>query len=63
MKTAQINKYGGNEVIEINSKVSKPQVEEGKIVVEVHMASINPVDWKIRQGYLAEMMPLQFREW
>jgi NADPH:quinone reductase-like Zn-dependent oxidoreductase len=60
MKTAQINKYGGNEVIEINSKVSKPQVEEGKIVVEVHMASINPVDWKIRQGYLAEMMPLQF---
>ena len=60
MKTAQINKYGGKKVIEINSKVSKPQAEEGKIVVEVHAAGINPIDWKIRQGYMAQMMPLQF---
>ena len=60
MKTAQINKYGGEEVLEINSKVSKPQAEEGKIVVEVHAAGINPIDWKIRQGYMAQMMPLQF---
>lgn len=60
MKTAQINKYGGKEVIEINSNVSKPQVAEGKIVIEVHAAGINPIDWKIRQGYMAQMMPLQF---
>lgn len=60
MKTAQINKYGGKEVIEINSNVSKPQVAEGKIVIEVHAAGINPIDWKIRQGYMSQMMPLQF---
>lgn len=60
MKIAQINKYGGKEVLEINSKVSKPQAEEGKIVAEVHVAGINPIDWKIRQGYMAQMMPQQF---
>lgn len=60
MKTAQINKYGGKEVIEINSKISKPQAKEGKIVVEIHAAGVNPIDWKIRQGYMAQMMPLHF---
>ena len=60
MKTAQINKYGGKEVVEINNTISKPQAEEGKIVVEIHAAGVNPIDWKIRQGYLAQMMPLHF---
>ena len=60
MKTVHINKYGGKEVVEINDTVSKPQAEAGKIVVEIRAASVNPIDWKIRQGYLAQMMPLQF---
>lgn len=60
MKTAQINKYGGKEVVEINNTISKPKAEEGKIVIEIHAAGVNPIDWKIRQGYLAQMMPLQF---
>ena len=60
MKTAHINKYGGKEAVEINNTVSKPQTEEGKIVVEIYAAGVNPIDWKIRQGYMAQMMPLQF---
>lgn len=60
MKTAQINKYGGKEAVEINNTVSKPQAEEGKIVVEIYATGVNPIDWKIRQGYMAQMMPLQF---
>src|SRR3989344_9099259 len=60
MKTAQINKYGGKEAVEINDTVSKPQAEEGKIVVEIYAAGVNPIDWKICQGYMAQMVPLQF---
>ncbi|MEX0616471.1 MAG: NADP-dependent oxidoreductase [Candidatus Woykebacteria bacterium] len=55
MKAAQINKYGGVDVIEINENAPKPSVSEGQILVAVHEASINPIDWKIRAGYLQGM--------
>jgi alcohol dehydrogenase len=30
------------------------------VLVEVYAAGVNPVDWKIREGYMAKMAPLQF---
>lgn len=60
MKTAQINTYGGNEVLEINENASKPTLAQGQVLVEVHAASLNPVDRVIRAGYLKEMVPLSF---
>jgi alcohol dehydrogenase len=60
MKAAQINEYGGSEVVRINNNAPKPAASRGKILVEVHAAGVNPVDWKIRQGYMQEMAPLEF---
>lgn len=60
MKAAQINKYGGEAVAEINQDAPKPQVSSGKILVAVHAAGVNPIDWKIREGYLSKMVPLKF---
>ncbi|MCH7828881.1 NADP-dependent oxidoreductase [Patescibacteria group bacterium] len=60
MKAVQINKYGDNSVVEVNEKAAKPEVSAGTVLVEVHAASVNPVDWKIREGYLKEMMQLEF---
>lgn len=60
MKAVQINSYGGREVLEINENVPKPIPAKGQVLVEVHAASINPIDWKIRAGYLKEMAPLSF---
>lgn len=59
MKAAQISKYGGSEVIEV-SDVEKPALKTGQVLVEVHAACLNPVDYKIRLGYLQQMMPLSF---
>jgi NADPH:quinone reductase-like Zn-dependent oxidoreductase len=53
MKAAQINKYGGSEVVEINNNAPKPR---GQLLVEVYAAGVNPIDWKIREGF----MPLKF---
>lgn len=58
MKAAQFNDYGGSEVIEIN-EVEKPTPGENQVLVEVHTATINPFDYKVRRGYMKEMMPLQ----
>lgn len=59
MKAVQIKSYGGSEVLEIND-VAKPTVGKGQLLVKVYAASINPVDWKLRAGYLQKWMPVKF---
>jgi NADPH:quinone reductase-like Zn-dependent oxidoreductase len=49
MKAALIDKYGGNEVVEVR-EVPAPAAGEKEVLVRVRAASVNPVDWKIRSG-------------
>jgi NADPH:quinone reductase-like Zn-dependent oxidoreductase len=60
MKSAQIKRYGSSEVIEINQMTPTPNLATGKVLVDVKVAAINPIDWKIREGYMQQMIPLQF---
>jgi NADPH:quinone reductase-like Zn-dependent oxidoreductase len=60
MKAIQIYAYGGNEVVVLRSDVPKPVVSAGKLLIKMHAASVNPVDWKIRAGYLQNMRPILF---
>jgi len=60
MKAAQINTYGSYDAVEINHNTERTSVKDEQILVEVHAASINPFDGKIRKGYLKENIPLQF---
>jgi len=62
MKAAQMKGYGSSdEVIEINENAPAPNdPSAGKVLVKIKAAGINPVDWKIREGYMQQMMPLQF---
>jgi alcohol dehydrogenase len=60
MKSAQITRYGNtSEVIEIR-QTDTPNLSAGKVLVEVKAAGINPIDWKIREGYMQQMIHLQF---
>ncbi len=61
MKSAQMKGYGGSEVIEINKDMPvSDDPSSGKVLVKVEAAGVNPVDWKIREGYMQQMIPLQF---
>ena len=60
MISAQMKNYGSSEVIEINQNNSLPDPSAGKVLVTVKAAGVNPIDWKIREGYMREMIPLQF---
>ena len=61
MKSAQISKYGGSEVVGITQNATIPNMPAaGKLLVNIKAAGVNPVDWKIREGYFQQMMRLQF---
>jgi NADPH:quinone reductase-like Zn-dependent oxidoreductase len=49
MKAAVFNRYGGNDVVELK-KIPVPVPGPGEVVIKVHAASVNPVDWKVRYG-------------
>lgn len=49
MKAAVIYEYGGPEVFRYE-EIPQPQIKDDEVLVEVHAASVNPVDWKQRKG-------------
>lgn len=51
MKAVRIHAYGGLEVLHYED-VSMPKLNPDDVLIRVRAAAINPVDWKIREGYL-----------
>ena len=56
MKAIVINEFGGREVLK-HTDVPVPEPGEGEVLVRVKAAGVNPVDWKIRAGYLKDFYP------
>jgi NADPH:quinone reductase-like Zn-dependent oxidoreductase len=55
MKAVRIHAYGGPEVLSYED-VPLPTLQDDDVLIRVHAAAINPVDWKIREGYLEEFL-------
>ncbi|WP_414475611.1 NADP-dependent oxidoreductase [Microvirga sp. M2] len=49
MKAVRIHRFGGPEVLMLDD-VPWPQPKDDEVLVRVHAASVNPVDYKIRAG-------------
>ncbi len=59
MKAVVIEQYGGKDQL-VEKEIASPSPGENQVVVESYATSINPIDWKLREGYLKEMLPFQF---
>ncbi|WP_369245451.1 NADP-dependent oxidoreductase [Streptomyces sp. R41] len=51
MKAISYSRYGGPDVLEYGD-VRDPKVGPDSVLVKVRAASVNPVDWKCREGHL-----------
>lgn len=56
MKAVRIHGYGGADALAYED-VPMPGISADDVLVRVVAASVNPVDWKIREGYLKQMIP------
>ncbi|HEY2860526.1 MAG TPA: NADP-dependent oxidoreductase [Terracidiphilus sp.] len=57
MKAVRVHQYGTPEGFTLD-EVPQPVPGAGKVLVRVRAAGVNPIDWKIRAGYMKEVMPL-----
>ncbi|MDQ3710856.1 MAG: NADP-dependent oxidoreductase [Acidobacteriota bacterium] len=57
MKAVVINEYGNEDVVDYTD-VERPEPKADEVLVKVHVAGVNPVDWKIRNG-LGERLGLK----
>lgn len=59
MRAVIIEEYGGKEKLK-EAEVPMPQPKEHQVIVKERATSINPIDWKLREGYLQQKMPWEF---
>jgi NADPH:quinone reductase-like Zn-dependent oxidoreductase len=59
MKAIRIHNYGGPEVLQYED-APRPKPQAGEVVVRVHAAGVNPIDWKVREGYMKDFWPHEF---
>lgn len=57
MKAAVFHEYEAP--VEI-AEVARPELQDGSVLIEVHAASLNPIDNILRAGYLRQMLELSF---
>src|SRR5258708_7746342 len=59
MKAIRIHQYGGPEVL-AQVEMQRPTPGPDEVLIKVHAAAVNPIDWKLRAGHMQEVFPLTF---
>lgn len=59
MKAVVINEYGDRSKLTMTD-LDKPKPGKGQVLIEMKATSINPIDWKVREGYLKDQLSFEF---
>lgn len=57
MRAVRFHEYGPPSVLVVDT-VDRPEPQAGEVLVRVHFAGVNPIDWKLRAGYLQQYIPI-----
>lgn len=59
MKAIRIHEYGDASTLKLED-APRRSAGDDQILVRIRDAGVNPIDWKIRQGYLKDLRPASF---
>lgn len=59
MKAIVIDEYGGADKLK-EKDLERPEPESDEVLIKLHATAINPIDWKLRYGYLKEKISFDF---
>jgi NADPH:quinone reductase-like Zn-dependent oxidoreductase len=59
MKAIRVHEYGGPEQLRLE-EAPQPKADSGKVLVRIHAASVNPIDFKLASGNMRQIMPINF---
>ncbi len=59
MRALCYESYGNVDVLDLRD-TNVPDIEDDEVLVQVHTASLNPFDWKLRSGMLRNVFDVEF---
>jgi NADPH:quinone reductase-like Zn-dependent oxidoreductase len=57
MRAVRFHDFGQPSVLVVEN-IARPEPGAGQVLIRVDAAGVNPIDWKIRAGYLKQFMPV-----
>ena len=58
MRAARLHEYGAADLLRVED-VPVPALAPATVLVRIHAAGVNPIDWKTRAGQLRDKLPLE----
>jgi NADPH:quinone reductase-like Zn-dependent oxidoreductase len=59
IKAIQVHDYGDADQLKLE-QIPQPEPREGEVLVRLHAAGVNPMDWKFRSGWMKDFRPMTF---
>jgi NADPH:quinone reductase-like Zn-dependent oxidoreductase len=59
MKAIRIHQYGDANTLKLE-EIPSLSIADDQVLIRIHDAGVNPIDWKIRQGYMKQVRPASF---
>ncbi|MEH2300831.1 MAG: NADP-dependent oxidoreductase [Nostoc sp.] len=57
IQAIRVHNYGESDVLTLEA-IAQPEPQPNEVLIRVQAAGINPLDWKIRAGYMKEIFPM-----
>ena len=59
MKAIIFNRFGSSKELQVQD-ITKPEPKDDELLIRLSYSAVNPVDWKIREGFFGNAMPHEF---